>query len=195
MGRLQRDLLENSHQISVYNDMPFAIFLYPPEEEWNVRSAIESLIIKLSNKGKTITKISFETLMWELFQQIGTIDPDEGLSALIEEERSMGFEHTQETIQRYLSGEIFSAEKISVIDHIEKLSTGLDPVHDIIFLVHSGAFVPHFFQVSSLVERMKGKISVPVIIFYPGTKEGSIGLRFMDLRDREPTGNYRVSIY
>ena len=195
LEKLQQDILEGPHRISVYNDMPYAIFLYSPEEEWNMRKAIESLAIKLSHQGKKITKISFETLMWDLFKQIDAIDPGEGLSGLIENERSMSIAEAQKTIQKYLSGEVFGNEKISVLDLIEKQASALDPEHDIIFLVHAGAFAPHLFQVSSMVEQMQGRISVPVIIFYPGTKEGTIGLRFMDLRDHEPTGNYRVSIY
>jgi hypothetical protein len=194
--KLERVILEGPHRISVYDNMPYAIFLYSPEDEWFLRREIEGLIIKLSHKGKKVTKVSFEELMWNLFEQIDSLDPGEGLPALIDDERSMGFSHTEETIQNYLSGEVFKDEGISIINSIEKHASNLDPKNDIIFLVHTGVFAPHFFQVSSMVELMQGRgISVPIIIFYPGTKEGTIGLRFMDLRDREPTGNYRVSIY
>ncbi|NLE26924.1 MAG: DUF1788 domain-containing protein [Clostridiaceae bacterium] len=35
---------------------------------------------------------------------------------------------------------------------------------------------------------------VPTVLFYPGTLDGITGLRFMDMRDRDPMGNYRVEI-
>ncbi|MGA2912561.1 MAG: BREX protein BrxB domain-containing protein [Methanoregula sp.] len=196
LKKLEKVILEGPHRISVYDDMPYAIFLYCPEDEWNLRREIEGLIIRLSHEGKKVTKISFESLMWNLFEQVDSVDPGEGLPALIEAERTMGFSYTEETIQKYLSGEVFGKEGISIINSIQKHAAKLDPKKDVIFLVHTGAFAPHFFQVSSMVEQMQGKkIEVPIIFFYPGTKEGTIGLRFMDLRDREPTGNYRVSIY
>lgn len=196
LEKLEKVILEGPHRISVYDDMPYAIFLYAPEDEWNIRREIEGLIIRLSHQGKNVVKISFENLIWDLFEQVDSIDPGEGLSALIEAERTMGFSYTEETIQKYLSGEVFGKEGVSIIDSIQKRAANLNPKRDVIFLVHTGVFAPHFFQVSSMVEQMQGKkIEVPIIFFYPGTKEGTIGLRFMDLRDREPTGNYRVSIY
>lgn len=193
--KLERVIVDGPHRICVYDNMPYAIFLYSPEDEWNIRREIEGLIIKLSHKGTKVTKISFEELMWNLFVEVDSVDPGEGLHALVEDEATMGFSHTEETIQNYLSGEVFGHKGISIIDSIEKIASKLDPKKDIIFLVHTSAFAPHLFQVSSMVEQMKDRITVPIIIFYPGTKEGTIGLRFMDLRDREPTGNYRVSIF
>jgi hypothetical protein len=48
---------------------------------------------------------------------------------------------------------------------------------------------------SSLLDKMQGKTKVPTVLFYPGTLEGTTGLHFMGLRNRETTGNYRVKIY
>jgi hypothetical protein len=36
---------------------------------------------------------------------------------------------------------------------------------------------------------------VTTILFYPGSLEGTTGLRFMGLKGREAMGNYRVKIY
>ncbi len=36
---------------------------------------------------------------------------------------------------------------------------------------------------------------VTTILLYPGSIEGTTGLRFMDLKDRDALGNYRVKIY
>ena len=48
---------------------------------------------------------------------------------------------------------------------------------------------------SSLLDEMKGKTQVPTVLFYPGSIEGTTGLRFMNLKDRDALGNYRVKIY
>lgn len=48
---------------------------------------------------------------------------------------------------------------------------------------------------SKLLDEMQGRTEVTTILAYPGTIEGTTGLRFMDLKDREALGNYRVKIY
>ncbi len=41
----------------------------------------------------------------------------------------------------------------------------------------------------------EGKTRVTTILFYPGSIDGTTGLRFMGLKDRDALGNYRVKIY
>jgi len=196
LKKLEKTLLAGPREISVYDDMPYAIYLYLPEEEWTLRNEIEGLIIRLSHNGKQVSVISFEKVLWELIRNVESIDSGEGLNALIEQETSMGFSEAQKTIQKYLSGELYGNSEISIIDAIEKHAKTLDPQKDVIFLMHAGALSPHMYHISSMAERMQDrKIAIPVIIFYPGTKEGTISLRFMDLRDKEPTGNYRIKIF
>jgi hypothetical protein len=43
--------------------------------------------------------------------------------------------------------------------------------------------------------QMQGKTGVTTIQLYPGSIEGTTGLRFMDLKDGDAFGNYRVKIY
>jgi hypothetical protein len=54
---------------------------------------------------------------------------------------------------------------------------------------------PGFFHMSMLLDKLHGRTMVPTILFYPGSLEGTTGLRFMDLKDRDALGNYRVKIY
>ena len=69
------------------------------------------------------------------------------------------------------------------------------PERDIVFLTHAGAMGPAIYQMSQLLDLMQGRTAVTAILCYPGTIEGTTGLRFMDLKDREALGNYRVKIY
>ena len=46
-----------------------------------------------------------------------------------------------------------------------------------------------------MLDLMHGKTRVTTILLYPGSIEGTTGLRFMDLNDRDALGNYRVKIY
>jgi hypothetical protein len=48
---------------------------------------------------------------------------------------------------------------------------------------------------SKLLDEMHGRTTVTTILFYPGSIEGTTGLKFMAMKDYEALGNYRVKIY
>jgi len=50
-------------KISAYDNMPYAIFQYPPEEEFAVRAEISMLQIRLELSGKKVTRISLAECM------------------------------------------------------------------------------------------------------------------------------------
>ena len=49
--------------LSTYTDMPFGIFLYPPEDEWELRQALRDLVVRLENAGKTVQRLSMAQLL------------------------------------------------------------------------------------------------------------------------------------
>ena len=49
------------------------------------------------------------------------------------------------------------------------------------------------YRTFSLLEQLKGEVTVPAVLFYPGTLDGAAGLRFMDVLDAEH--NYRPKIF
>ena len=49
--------------LSTYTDMPFGIFLYPPEDEWELRAELRDLTIRLENAGKTVQRLSLAALL------------------------------------------------------------------------------------------------------------------------------------
>ena len=65
----------------------------------------------------------------------------------------------------------------------------------IAFLTRVAVMAPGIYHMSMLLDQMQGKTRVTTILFYPGSIEGTTGLRFMDLKDRDALGNYRVKIY
>jgi hypothetical protein len=73
---------------------------------------------------------------------------------------------------------------------------GTSPGDSVAFLTRVAAMSPGIFHMSMLLDKMHGKTKVPtILLFYPGSIEGTTGLRFMDLKDRDALGNYRVKIY
>ena len=185
--QLERDLTADPIKISAYHDLPFAIFRYHPEEEFQVRKQIALFVTRLENAGKRVHVISLARLMWR------AVNETEGIEDLVAVEKSMGFQKAQETLSVILSDDAF----MPLSTMLEEALRGLDPKVDVVFLVRVGARAPAIYRSAKLLDEMYGRTMVPMILFYPGTLEGDRGLRFMDLPGRGDTGayNYRVRIY
>jgi len=185
LDRLHRDLLATPPRISAYRDLPFAIVLYYPTEERELRSQVRRLRGSLEAAGKRVTIISLAELLWTALEET------EGVEAFIEQERDEGFAAAQRTINGYLTDPDLAA----LPDLLAKRLADLDPERDIAILVRAASMAPALYHMSTLLDEMQGRTLVPTILCYPGTLEGATGLKFMALPGREPMGNYRVEIY
>ena len=182
---LENDLRAIPPRVSVYQDLPFAILRYDPEEEWQLRNQIRLLATRLGECGKEVHIISLAELLWE------SISKSEDLQAIVELEEQRGFEAAQEQVTTYLSDSDWCPLPDLLTDRLRLL----DPRKSIAFLIRAAAMAPAIYHMSRLLDEMQGRTRVTTILFYPGTLEGTTGLRFMALKDREAMGNYRVKIY
>ena len=182
---LEADLKAVPPRIKVHEDLPFAILRYAPDEEWEMRRQAKLLATRLGESGKEVHFVSLAELLWE------AITTTEGLEAVVELEKQRGFEAAQEQVTVYLSDRDWRPLPDLLAARLAKL----DPKKSVVFLTRAAAMAPAIYHMSKLLEEMKGKTRVTAILFYPGTLEGTTGLRFMDLKDREALGNYRVKIY
>lgn len=182
---LENDLKADPPRISVYHDLPFAILRYDPHEEWILRREVKLLATRLEVVGKEITIISLAKILWEI------IDAAEGIEAIIDLERRQGFDKAQTQVTTYLSDQNW----YFLPDRLATEMNRFDPMRTIVFLTRAGSFSPAIYHLSKLLDEMQGRTQVPAILFYPGSMEGTTGLRYMALKDRESYGNYRVKIY
>ena len=168
--------------ISAYHDMPYAIFQYPPEEEFAVRQETSLLRTRLEQSGKRVTSISLSECLWDALAAEGL-----NTEALAEAERTVGLGSTIETVHQILAD-------YRPLDGLvaARVPSGADPLRDVVFIVRAGALFP-VYRTSSLLEQLKGKVHVPAVLFYPGELEGAAGLRFMGVLD--PEHNYRPKIF
>jgi len=182
---LENDLKSNPPRISVYHDLPFAIFRYDPEEEWALRREARLLATRLGEVGKNTCIIHLSDLLWKAIQET------EGIDAIVDLENDRGFLAAQEQITTYLSDRDWRplADLLT-----ERLQT-LEKSTEVIFLMRAAAMAPGIYYMSKMLDQMQGKTTLTTILFYPGSIEGTTGLRFMALKDREALGNYRVKIY
>jgi hypothetical protein len=182
---LESDLKATPSRVSVYHDVPFAILRYDPQQEWELRDELRRLATRLNGPNTEVRTISLAELLWEIIKKT------EGLETIVELERERGFEAAQEQITTYLSDRDWCPLSNALIERM----SNLDPKKHIVFLTRAAAMSPAIYHLSKLLDELQGRTMVTTILFYPGTLEGTTGLRFMGLKEREALGNYRVKIY
>lgn len=183
--QLERDLTAKPMRISVFHDLPFAIFRYDPADEWKLRREARLLAVRLAAADREVVMISFADLLW------AALDECEGLDAVVRLERQSGFAAAQAQITKYLSDPNWAP----LPDVLARRLAPLDPRRHVAFLTRAAAMAPHIYFLSMLLDQMKGRTEVPAILFYPGIAEGEHQLRFMNLPSRDALGTYRVKIY
>lgn len=168
-------------KISAYHDMPYAIFWYPPAEEFPLRNEISLLKTRLEQSGKRVTIISLAECLHQALE--AEIPPKD----FVENERLMGLDAAIETAHEIISVNQPLPELVA-----ERIPDDATPTKDIVFIVRAGALFP-IYRTSSLLEKLQGKVFVPAVLFYPGVIDGAAGLKFMGILDAEH--NYRPKIF
>lgn len=169
-------------RISAYDNLPFAIFLYPPEQEFAVQEESVRLGTRLTNSGKRVTTISLAERLWTALEREGYT-----IAELADAERDAGWDAMATTLHDIL-------RKTQPLEDLvaEQVPDDAKPTRDIVLIGRAGALFP-FYRTSALLENLHGLIEVPTVLFYPGTLEGPSGLRFMGTLD--PEHNYRPKIF
>jgi Domain of unknown function (DUF1788) len=175
------ELADPRERISAYHDMPYALFRYDPEEEFELRKQVTLLETRLTQKGKRVKRISLAECLDEAMRSQRPLN--EWFSA----EREQGTDTLVETVHSTLS------EYVPLVDLVtERMPDKPNPLRDIVFILRTGALFP-VYRTFSLLEQLKGHVTAPTVLFYPGDLDGAAGLRFMGVLDAEH--NYRPKIF
>jgi len=184
LRQLESDLLARPPRISAYSELPCALFRYDPDAEWEFRRELQKLVTRLGNGGRRVQMVSLADFVWR------AIEEAEGLSPIVQLEVSEGWDAAQRQVNVYLSDPDFLCLPRALADHLAQSESRAD----LAFLWRATALSPGMYFLSKLLDELKGRLSIPTILFYPGVFDEH-GLRFMGLRDRETTMNYRVKVY
>jgi hypothetical protein len=175
------ELSDPRPRLSAYHDMPYALFRYDPRDEFELRKQVTLLETRLVQKGKRIKRISLAECLSEAMRSQRPLE--EWFAA----EREQGAETLVATIHSVLS------EYSPLVDLVAaRLPEESDPLHDVVFILRTGALFP-VYRTFSLLEQLHGRVPVPTILFYPGTLDGAAGLCFMGELAAEH--NYRPKIF
>jgi hypothetical protein len=162
--------------------MPYAIFRYDPEDEFELRREVTMLCTRLEQAGKrSPRRVSLAQCLDAAMRS------QRPLQEWFDAEREMGTATVIETIHAILSGDAPLVDLVA-----SQLPEDGDPHLDTVFILRTGALFP-VYRTFSLLEQLKGRVTVPTVLFYPGTLDGAAGLRFMGVLDAEH--NYRPKIF
>lgn len=170
-------------KLGAYHDMPYAIFHYTPQVEFELREELRMLATRLGNAGKRVTLISLAECLAEAVDKQGISGTD-----ILGAERDSGLQAMIDTIHNVLAD-----SEPTLVDLVAgRLPREQDPSVDVVLIYRAGALFP-VYRTHALLEQLKGRLNVPAVLFYPGELEGPTGLRFMGVLETDP--NYRPRIF
>lgn len=187
---LEKDLSATPPAFTMNADLPFALFRYDPtkpgESEWEMRRQMKLLATRVEKTtGKSVHLLSLAKFYWQ------SIEQTEGVATIVGLEQESGFPVAEAQVHCYLS----DPDWRPLPQLLAEAVAAFQPERDILFLYRAGVFAPTSYRISSLLEQLMGDVSVPAVLFYPGSwRAGS--LNYLGLRgEQEPLGSYRVKIY
>ena len=194
---LKNDLLtEGGPRISTMRNYSFAILVYPPENEFEMRKQVRRLSGDLTGKGWAVLEISLQKI---LMQRLKSLEPGV-LESWMETERRQAkrdseraLNRVKENVANLLEGEEGLAKDVVAIieDFAQKYPDKLDQT--LIWIKRMGSLYP-FYRCSSLLKHLDGKTqNVPVVLLYPGERRDKTSLSFMG--EMPADRDYRPRIY
>ena len=194
---LRSDLIEaDGPRISTMRNYRFAIVQYDPREEFKLRSHTQRLSQELVANGWVVVSISLHKLLLDRVRAQG----QEWIDWVIEAEREFaqfepqrGLNFLKEELAPLIEGAEGLAEDCArqICEHADRHTDQQDRM--LALIGRAGALYP-FFRSSALLKHLDGRTqNVPVVLLYPGGRQGPTGLSFMGMLD--PDNDYRPRIY
>src|SRR5437879_1577813 len=120
------ELPDPRQRISAYHDMPYALFRYDPEEEFELRKQVTMLETRLTQKNKRIKRISLAECLDEAMRSQRPLE--EWFAA----EREQGVETIVDTVHSVLSEYKPLVELVAA-----RLPDNPDPLRDVVFTLRT----------------------------------------------------------
>jgi hypothetical protein len=166
-------------------DPPFIVYQYLPDQEWPVRRDLGELRRWLEAEPRRVAcaAVSLAALFWRALDESGFV------RELIEQEREADGDPTALRDVYAAVGEILR-EPPTLPDRVVAEVEDCEG-RTAVFLYRAGALYPAY-RTSTLLDDLRGRLSRPVTLLYPGRLVGEYGLSFMDRT--EPAYGYRALI-
>ncbi len=197
IAALRNDLIQDDGpRISTMRNYRFAIFCYPPAEEFQLRKEIGVLSEDLRGSGWFVLSINLQKLLLDRIRAEGEEFADKVIrmeKALRKNGAERGLQFLKDRIGPLIEGPNGIAADCSRIisEFADKHPDKID--RTLALIGRAGALYP-FYRSSALLKHLDGNTrQVPVVLLYPGERSGHTGLSFMGILNAD--SDYRPRIY
>jgi len=177
-----RQRLRQGRGLSDTGDDPVYYLVFHPKYILDVKRLMKEWKAKLKNEGWAAETFSMADATHDLFQNY--IDREDWIES--DENRqfdSESFEVLKESQKSVLEKDDALRNKIE-----QRLTSLAGKEKTVLFITDVEALHPYL-RVGVLEHGLVGKVTIPLVILYPGTREGATSLRFLGFYP--PDGNYR----
>lgn len=187
---------EDGPRISTMRNYRFCIAVYPPAKEFELRRHVHRLARDLKEHGWVVKSISLQALLIERLRRYG----EDYVTRLVRREKSVAARDPQRglnLVTQKLTAEIEGPDGLAadVAREIrEFVEANPDQAERTVAIIgRAGALYP-FLRSSALLKHIDGRTGrVPVVLLYPGERQGESGLSFMGRGSAD--SDYRPRIY
>ena len=194
---LRRDLIhEDGPRISTMRNYRFAILQYPPDREFALRRAVQRLSHELIGHGWRVLSLDLQKLLLDRVRAQG----EDWHRRVVEMERRMGkiapargLNYLSSKLAPLIEGPEGLAADCSrlILEDCERHPEQGE--RTLALIGRAGGLYP-FYRTSALLKHLDGRTGgVPVVLLYPGTRQGNSGLSFMGRLAAD--NDYRPRIY
>jgi len=160
-----------AEQIKARRGVPFIVLLYPPDEELQVRSRIDTLKRKLETAGWGIQSFQPEPILFKFLESKGK------LKDVFEAERQ-----DPQQLRSKMASDLF-------VKHLAGLGKDFN-LKTAIFIGRAGGFYPHV-NIHSLQEQLVNKVKKTTVFFIPAIEtEGQEYIFLGKVRTQKYRGHY-----
>jgi hypothetical protein len=187
-------MAEGGAKISTMRNYQFAIAVYPPDREFEMRRKLQQMQDELQAAGWSVLSIS---LLQLFIDRLKSKSP-QVLERLIAMEKRLADKTSDRGLnylKEKLTPEVEGADGIAqdIIREINEFMPNATPDKKLILLSRAGGLYP-FFRSSGLLRHLDGKTSnLPIVLLYPGDRQDVSSLSFMG--EQTTDRDYRPRIY
>lgn len=167
---------------------PIYYLVFPVEEILEVKRQTKAWIAKLENLGWSVTTVSFVEI-------INSITRGHQLREWVLQGEKMLLDKPRGALPKGSIAEVTKTlgDQICKGDHLlglvrEKLSDASNRQNGLLLLTDLEAIHP-FLRINSIEAQIQDEVGCPVVVLYPGKREGKTSLRFLNFYPADP--NYR----
>jgi hypothetical protein len=180
--------LGHGRRIDSTGTEPIFYLVFPVAEILEAKQQTKAWIAKLSHDNWNVVNLSMADAVESTLQRHklrkSWLLGEKQLLVQCERTRSpLNFRDINKTLSKAL---VEGAEFQATID--QKLNEAENQQHGLLLLTDLEALHPYL-RINTIESRLQGRVKCPVVVLYPGRREGKTSLRFLEFYPADP--NYR----